>query len=211
MKLICFDCDSTLSGIEGIDELGRLRGPAQFAEVERMTNDAMNGKIPLESVFGGRLEVIRPTRADVAEIGRAYLEAIEPTAEHTVRALRSRGWTPAIVSAGFTDAIGPLAEHLGIEIIRAVDLRYTAEGAYAGFDQSFPATRSGGKPVVVRELKQRYAPEKIVTIGDGVSDLETKPEVDLFVGFGRYVVRSRVEKEADRFIRSLDELVALIG
>ena len=63
--LICFDCDSTLSSIEGIDELGRARGAAVFAEVEAMTNDAMNGKLPVEAVFGRRLEIIRPTRADV--------------------------------------------------------------------------------------------------------------------------------------------------
>jgi phosphoserine phosphatase len=210
MKIICFDCDSTLSGIEGIDEMGRLRGPKIFADVEAMTNDAMNGKIALESVFGGRLEIIRPSRDEVAAIGQKYIEAIEPTAAFTVRALKAQGWTPAIISAGFTDAIRPLANLLGIAIIKAVELRYTAEGAYAGFDESFPATRSGGKPLIARRLKKEYAPDKIVAIGDGVSDLETKPEVDLFVGFGRYVVRPRVERESAHFIRSLDQLVGLI-
>jgi phosphoserine phosphatase len=48
-------------------------------------------------------------------------------------------------------------------------------------------------------------------VGDGVSDLEAKPEVDLFVGFGRYVVRERVKREAAVFIRSLDALVPLLG
>ena len=72
------------------------------------------------------------------------------------------------------------------------------------------ATRSGGKPLVVRALKEQFSPEKVVAIGDGVSDLETKPEVDLFVGFGRYVARPRVEREAGLFIRSLDQLIELI-
>ena len=210
MKLICFDCDSTLSGIEGIDEMGRLRGPRIFADVEAMTNDAMNGKIPLESVFGGRLEIIRPTRSDVAAIAQQYIAAVEPTAASTVRTLQSRGWTAAIISAGFTDAIRPLAELLGIAVIKAVDLRFAADGSYVGFDESFPATRSGGKPIIARALKREFAAERIVTVGDGVSDLETKPEVDLFVGFGRYVTRPRVQREADKFIRSLDELVGLI-
>ena len=46
-KLVLFDCDSTLSAIEGIDELGRLRGPKVFQEIEGMTNAAMNGGTPM--------------------------------------------------------------------------------------------------------------------------------------------------------------------
>ena len=66
MKLICFDCDSTLSSIEGIDELARLRGPEAFASVEALTNDAMNGLIRMEDVFGRRMEIVRPGAAEVA-------------------------------------------------------------------------------------------------------------------------------------------------
>ena len=47
-KLIFFDCDSTLSAIEGIDELARLRGPDCFARIEQMTRDAMDGKLPID-------------------------------------------------------------------------------------------------------------------------------------------------------------------
>jgi len=73
VKLICFDCDSTLSAVEGIDELARLRGPDTFALIEGMTADAMDGKQALEDVFARRLEIIRPSRADVAEVGRRYV------------------------------------------------------------------------------------------------------------------------------------------
>ena len=33
-------------------------------------------------------------------------------------------------------------------------------------------------------------------VGDGVSDLETRPSVDLFVGYGGYAARERVRREA---------------
>ena len=46
LRLVIFDCDSTLSAIEGVDELARVRGPELFAEVEAMTHAAMDGKIP---------------------------------------------------------------------------------------------------------------------------------------------------------------------
>ncbi len=209
MKLVCFDCDSTLSAIEGIDELGRACGPEVFARVEAMTAEAMNGKIPLEAVFAERLKIIHPTLARVESLGRAYLDAVEPTAQETVRALRQQGWTPCIISAGFTIAIRPLARFLGIDQVEAVDLEFDASGEYRGFDSHFPATRSGGKPLIVRRLKEKFAPSHVIAVGDGVSDLETKPEVDLFVGFGRYCVRPRVEHESGAFIRSLAELPSL--
>jgi phosphoserine phosphatase len=210
-RLILFDCDSTLSSIEGIDELGRLRGSAVFAEVEAMTTAAMEGRIPVESVFRRRLEIIRPEISHVEDVGRMYVNTVEPTAAATLAEVRARGWTPLIVSGGFRNAIRPLARLLGVARIEAVDLYFGADGAYAGFDESYPTTRSGGKPEIVARLKQELAPSQIVMIGDGVSDLETKPMVDLFVGFGRYVARERVRRDADHFINSLAELPALLA
>lgn len=210
LKLIIFDCDSTLSAIEGIDELGRVRGPGVFAQVEAMTHDAMNGKISVESVFGERLRIIRPRALDVAAVGRQYIETVEPTAIATLAALRVAGWTPMILSGGFRNAIRPLADHLGIERVEAVDLYFDDAGEYAGFDEAYPTTRSGGKPEVVRALKTELAPARVVMVGDGVSDLETAPEVDLFIGFGRYVAREKVRASAARFVLSLNEIPALV-
>jgi len=209
-KLIIFDCDSTLSAIEGIDELGRLRGPEVFAQVEAMTNDAMNGKITVEAVFGERLRFIRPTAADVAEVGRHYVATVEPTAAATLATLRAAGWTPLILSGGFRNAIRPLADHLGIARVEAVDLYFDAQGNYAGFDEAYPTTRSGGKPELIRALKAELNPDRIVMVGDGVSDLETQPEVDLFVGFGRYVAREKVRSGAARFVNSMAELSTIL-
>lgn len=210
IKLICFDCDATLSGIEGVDELARLRGPAVLAEIEAMTTAAMDGRIPLEQVFGRRLEIIRPGRAEAEAVGRLYIERIEPTARATVAALKAAGWTPVIVSAGYTQAIAPLAEHLGIGRIEAVRLDFDAAGNFTGYDAAHPATRRGGKPEIVSALRRELQPVRTVAVGDGVSDLETKPVVDLFVGFGRYADRAKVREGAHRFIRQLSELVPLL-
>jgi phosphoserine phosphatase len=210
-KLIIFDCDSTLSAIEGIDELGRLRGPEVFARVEAMTHDAMNGKISVESVFGERLRIIQPRAADVAAVGQHYIDTVEPTALATLATLRAAGWTPLILSGGFRNAIRPLAVRLGIERVEAVDLFFDAAGHYAGFDESYPTTRSGGKPELIRALKAELNPARIVMVGDGVSDLETQPEVDLFVGFGRYVAREKVRQQAHAFAFSLSEIPPLVA
>ena len=209
-KLICFDCDSTLSSIEGIDELGRAGGPAVFALVEAMTNDAMNGKIPVEAVFGRRLELIKPTRAQVDSVAQKYIATIEPTAVDTIGELRDRGWTVVIISGGFRQAILPLAAVLGVNRVEAVDLFFDSAGNYTGFDSTYPTTRSGGKPEVIATLKREMQPSLSVMVGDGVSDLESKSEVNRFVGFGRYVVRERVKNEAHAFVTSLDQLLGLL-
>lgn len=209
-KLIVFDCDSTLSAIEGIDELGRCKGEAIFARVEAMTNDAMNGKIAVEAVFGERLRIIRPGAADVAAVGRRYIETVEPTAAAALAALRAAGWIPVILSGGFRNAIRPLADHLGIARVEAVDLFFDEVGGYAGYDEAYPTTRSGGKPEVIARLRAEYGAERVVMVGDGVSDLETKTVVELFVGFGRYVAREKVRAGAGRFVHALSELPGIV-
>lgn len=208
--LLILDCDSTLSSIEGIDELGRVRGPVVFSEVEMMTHDAMDGKIPVEAVFGRRLEIIRPTRGQVAAVGTRYIGTVEPTAAAMLAEIKAKGWTPIILSGGFRQAIRPLADFLGVERVEAVDLFFDQAGEYRDYDRRYPTTRSGGKPEVIARLRGELGPGRVVVVGDGVSDLETKPVVDLFVGFGRYVTRERVRAEAAAFIDSLADLPALL-
>lgn len=209
-QLIVFDCDSTLSAIEGVDELARLRGADVFAEVEQMTHAAMNGALAVEAVFGERLRIIQPRRADLAAIGQLYIEHIEPTALATLGSLRAAGWTPVILSGGFREAIRPFADHLGIDRVEAVDLFFSEDGRYTGFDEAYPTTRSGGKPEVIGRLKAEFQPQRLVMVGDGVSDLETQSVVDTFIGFGRYTPRPRVRAEAHHFIHALAEILPLV-
>ena len=209
-KLLIFDCDSTLSEIEGVDELARLRGPDVFQASEALTHQAMNGVVEVEAVFGKRLELIQPTIADCAAIGKQYIEKIEPTAKETLARVRELGWTPMILSGGFAIVIEPLAQFLAVERIEAVPLKFDAAGNYAAFDSDYPTTRSGGKPEVIEQLKAEFSPEKIVMVGDGVSDLETAPTVDRFIGFGRYTPRKRVKEEAEYFVYALDEVISLL-
>ncbi|MFM9001290.1 MAG: HAD-IB family phosphatase [Opitutia bacterium] len=210
-KLLLLDCDSTLSSIEGIDELGRLRGPETFRAVEDMTNAAMDGGTPMEAIFARRLEIIRPTRAELAAIGAQYVATVEPTAKTTLDRLRADGWKIAIVSGGFTQAILPLAAHLGVDHVEAVTLKFNADGSYAGFDETCPTCRSKGKNAVARRLRAELRADRVVMVGDGASDLEVKGDADRVVGFGRYARRPKVVAGADAFITSLDQLPGALG
>lgn len=48
-RIVYFDCDSTLVSIEGIDELARLKGQADY--IAALTRRAMDGEVELEHVF----------------------------------------------------------------------------------------------------------------------------------------------------------------
>lgn len=211
MKLIIFDCDSTLTAIEGIDELARLQGEETFAEIERLTNAAMDGQVPINEIFGRRLDLIQPSAAFTDQVGQLCLDEIEPTAQDTVKKLSTEGWLPVIVSGGFTQVIEPLANELGIKRIEAVPLKFNADGSYAGYDTSAAPTRNGGKPEVIAALKKELNPEQVVMVGDGISDLETRSEVDLFIGFTRYAARDKVVREAEVCVSSLKEILPLLG
>jgi phosphoserine phosphatase len=58
--------------------------------------------------------------------------------------------------------------------------------------------RNGGKPAVLQSLPPDQRP--LLFVGDGVTDLEAKDQVDLFVGFGGVARRQAVCDNADAYI-----------
>lgn len=209
VKLFFIDCDSTLSSIEGIDELGRARGEEVFAKVVALTDAAMNGEIPISEVFPRRMEMIRPDRALCDEIAARYVATQVPGVAEFIGELKQAGWLPVILSGGFAPLIRPLAVELGIAHVEAVPLYFQEDGTYLGYGTDYPTTRNLGKNEVIREWKEALRPARVVMMGDGVSDMETKPDVDLFVGFGGVVARPMVERSADCWVMDLSDRSAL--
>lgn len=194
--LVFFDVDSTLVTIEGIDVLAKGN-----PDVARLTEAAMKGELRLEDVYAKRLDMIRPTFGAVTVLGERYRQSLVDGARETIRALREAGVVMHLVTAGIEQALLGLAADLGISqrFVHSVRLRFSASGSYEGFDRHSPLTRAGGKEVVVRDIRARNH-GKAVLIGDGVSDLEARPAVDLFIGFGGVHTRPKVRENADVFI-----------
>lgn len=205
-RFIFFDVDSTLVTIEGIDVLA-----GGNPEIAKLTDAAMNGEIPLDQVYARRLEMIRPTREAVERLAQRYVESMVDGAEETIRTLREAGAQVHLVTAGIAQAILPLASHLGVpqRAVHAVALRFNERGEYDDFDRRTFLTRPGGKELVVRDVRAR-SHGKAAFIGDGVSDLEAKAAVDLFIGFGGVCVRERVRDNAEVFVRTMRELLAYL-
>jgi phosphoserine phosphatase len=195
-RFVFFDVDSTLVTIEGIDVLANGN-----PEIVRLTEAAMNGEIALDEVYGRRLEIIKPTLADVEALGQRYIESLVDGAEETIATLQQGGADVQLVTAGIAQAIAPLAEKLNIpsRLVHAVALEFDDDGSYRDFDRRSLLTRTGGKELVVHAILAR-AKGTSAFIGDGVSDLETKPVVTRFIGFGGVARRERVEANADVYV-----------
>jgi phosphoserine phosphatase len=208
-KLFFIDCDSTLSTIEGIDELARARGGEVFTQVVNLTHAAMNGGIPIHEVFPRRMEMIRPDRGLCDAVAELYVNTVVPGAAEMIREIKQEGWLPVILSGGFAALIEPLAAKLGIDHVEAVPIFFNEDGSYKGYGEDYPTTRNLGKNEVIRDWKRAMLPEQVVMMGDGVSDLETKPDVDIFIGFGGVIARSKVESASDHWLDDLTHLSAL--
>jgi phosphoserine phosphatase len=197
-QTVIFDCDSTLSTVEGIEELAR----DHRAEVEQLTEEAMRGLIPLEQVYGRRLELVQPPKGRVLALGRHYIENIVPDTRETIAALRSEGIAVRIMSGGLRPAVLILAAELGIEesAVDAVDVYFGTDGKYSGFDEASPLAASFGKRKIVESWGDSVA-RPIMFVGDGQTDLEAQPVVDAFVAFAGVVFRPKVVSATNLVIR----------
>ena len=210
---VVLDVDSTLSRIEGIDWLAALRGDALLREIAAMTDRATRGGIALQDVYATRLAMIRPTRAEIAQLGREYVRTVADGARACVEALRAAGVHVIIVSGGLRDAILPLAHSLGVPDIdlHAVGISFTDSDEYAGFDVASPLACTGGKPVLVRDLGL-CAPA--LAVGDGITDAELRtaapPAVDAFAAFTGVARRDAVQRVADYSIEQFSELLPIV-
>ena len=95
--------------------------------------------------------------------------------------------------------IDGVADRVGIsrDRIFANTILFSEDGAYAGFDESAPTSRAGGKAVVVDRLREAHGYRVIAMVGDGATDMEARPPADVFVGFGGVTVREAVRVGAD--------------
>lgn len=201
-EAICFDCDSTLSRIEGIDVLARRCGLER--EIAPLTDAAMSGSLPVDAIYAKRLSLVRPDRAAVEWLGEHYIDELVPGARETINALHRLDKAVYVISGGLLPAVERLACALAIPTSRvhAVAVHFDTAGAYMGFDEDSPLYRTGGKAAVCRTLAARHG--RIAMVGDGVTDLEAQAGGAFVIGFGGVAYREAVAKGADHFIAGPD-------
>jgi phosphoserine phosphatase len=216
-NIVIFDCDSTLSTIEGIDELARMTGHEY--DIALLTKRAMEGDVPLEAVYGHRLVTVNPTQAQVRAIAQRYRETVIPDAQAVIQALQTLGSEVFIVSGGLIEPVRDFGVWLGVprENIFAVNMEYdqltgqwwrywdlpggdNPRANYLALEPN-PLTGTLGKNRVISRIRAMH-PGRVLMVGDGLSDLEVSEDVDLFVGFGGAVHREKIAAEAPVYIHT---------
>jgi phosphoserine phosphatase len=206
---VVLDVDSTLSGIEGIDWLAARRGPDMAARIAALTDEAMRGLRPLESVYGARLEAIRPSRDDIAALALAYRSELAVDADRVIRELRRAGVHVVVVSGGLRPAIAPMAASLGVDDadLHAVGISFDDRGAYRSFEDTSPLATSVGKRLVLERLALA---RPILAVGDGATDVVMRDVVEQFGAFVGFARRENVVARADLVIESFARLADMV-
>jgi phosphoserine phosphatase len=206
---VVLDVDSTLSGVEGIDWLASLRGAEVEAWSGSLTARAMEGVIPIETVYAERMGVVRPTLSEIQELSAVYIDRVAAGARETLAELREHDVELVMVSGGLREAILPLAKELGVreERVHAVSVFFGRDGEYTGFDERSPLTRQNGKRTTVKEMDLR---RPVLAVGDGMTDCEIRSVVDSFAAFTGFMKRDPVIERADYVIENFGQLRTLV-
>lgn len=204
---VLFDCDSTLSSLEGIDELAQQIGV--YEQLAPLTQAAMEGKVKLDEVYKKRLDLIRPDKQAIKWLAQRYIDTLVADTEIVIEKLQKANKQIHIISGGLRQAILPLAKKLNIaEInVHAVDVYFDNNETYAGFNEQSPLARSGGKAVVSQQIIGESG--QAILIGDGVTDLEAQNERIHFIGFGGVVIRELVRSQSSDYIEEATMLPLL--
>jgi phosphoserine phosphatase len=207
---VIFDCDGTLSTIEGIDELARKNNIGNL--VESLTADAM-GKTGLnQSLYEKRLNLVKPTKQQVAELGNDYASNLVPDIKTVISILYKLKKEIYIISAGLLPSVVSLGTSLNIprENIFAVDITFDDAGNYLDFDKSSPLCNRDGKREIIAQLKDKH--KNIAFVGDGLNDLAAYDLVLRFVGFGGFYYRKNIAERCKYYITvpSMSPLLPLV-
>ncbi|MBV9512563.1 MAG: phosphoserine phosphatase SerB, partial [Mycobacteriaceae bacterium] len=118
-RLIVFDVDSTLIQQEVIEMLAERVGAGD--SVAAITEAAMRGEIDFAESLRQRVATLEGLPASVLDDVAGELE-LTPGARTTLRTLRRLGFHCGVVSGGFRQVIGPLADELMLDFVAANDL-----------------------------------------------------------------------------------------
>ncbi len=201
--LLVMDMDSTVIGIECIDEIAKLAGVGE--QVSEVTELAMQGKLEFSQSLTQRVACLVNADEAILQTVRDALPLL-PGIESLIAELKQNGWKIAIASGGFTYFADYLKERLGLDTavsntLEIVENKLTGTVIGSIVDAQVKAQ-------TVESLAQQYGipMQQTVAMGDGANDLVMMDKAALGVAYkAKPVVREKAQT-AIRFA-GLDQML----
>jgi len=175
------DMDSTLIGIECIDEIADMNDLKP--QVSEITEAAMRGDIDFEASLMQRVQLLKGIETSALEAIFNERLFLNKGAEEWVSGLKRKGLSFALVSGGFTFFTDRLQNQLNLDFSRA-NLLAEENGKLTG---KVIGKIIGGqaKAEFLHELckKQNIKPSQVIAIGDGANDLAMMKEAGLSIAY----------------------------
>ena len=206
-RLVVMDVDSTLIQQEVIELLASHCG--REAEVAEVTARAMAGELDFEESLRARVATLAGLPETVLGEVRDSV-VLTPGARTLVRTLKRLGFTVGLVSGGFIEIVGTLADELGIDHARANRLEIE-DGVLTGRVVGEVVDRAG-KARALREFAEAEGLplSRTVAIGDGANDLDMLDIAGLGVAFNaKPLVREQAQTSVN--VPYLDSVLYLLG
>jgi phosphoserine phosphatase len=206
-RLVVMDVDSTLIQDEVIELLAARAG--RESEVAAATSATMRGELDFAESLRARVAVLAGLPVGVLDEVRADIR-LTAGARTLVRTLKRLGFTVAVVSGGFIEVVGPLAEELGIDHAHANRLE-VRDGLLTGGLVGEIVDRQGKANALRRFASEERLPlSRTVAIGDGANDLDMLAAAGLGIAFNAKPI---VREQADTAVSFpyLDAVLYLLG
>ncbi len=135
---------------------------------------------------------------------------LTPGARTLIRTMRRLGFSLALVSGGFIEVVGPLADSLGIHLVHANRLE-VEDGVLTGRVLGEVVDRAGKAAALRRFAETEGLPlSRTIAIGDGANDLDMLAAAGLGVAFNaKPVVRQQADASVN--VPYLDSVLFLLG
>lgn len=180
-RLIIFDMDSTLIQNEVIDELAHIVNKGE--EMESLTKEAMEGKVPFEESFSKRVSLLEGLKMEHMEKALEKIK-LSQGAEKLIKILKKLGYKIAIFSGGFTYFTEYLKEKLGLHYTYGNKLEFDSSGICTG-KVSGPILGAQRKADLLEFIAQqeKILLDQIIAIGDGANDVLMLQKAGLGIAF----------------------------
>jgi len=202
------DMDSTLIGIECIDEIADMQGLKP--QVAAITDSAMRGEIDFAESLRRRVALLEGLEEGALQ--RVYDERLQlnPGAEDMLAALKKHGIKTLLVSGGFVFFTERLKQRLGLDFAHANTLE-VVDGKLTGkvLGQILDAQ---GKAEALLHISGELGlrPEQVIAMGDGANDLKMMAKAGISIAYHAKPVVREQASYALNFV-GMDGLVHLLG